>query len=119
MSEFLGIPDYDKRKDLITQKAMDIQKRHEVGFTDALYMVIIRYENQLTRPNDAWISVEDVLPEEEGYYLVAFNYGSGQMPYAVNPTRYWNGTIFVTMATVKHWMPLPTPPKQSREGEEG
>ncbi len=77
-------------------------------------------EKLITRPNDAkWISVEDELPKEEGYYLVAFNYGSGQMPCAVNPTRYWNGTNFVTMATVKHWMPLPEPPKQSSEGEEG
>ena len=96
--------------DIMHDRPLDI-----VGnLKDAIQMI-----KPVTRPNDAkWIRVEDELPKEEGYYLVAFNYGTGQMPFAVNPTRCWNGTNFVTMATVKHWMPLPTPPKQSSEGEE-
>lgn len=71
---------------------------------------------------DRWISVEERLPEENGYYLVKVC--SPHIPvraYEYKPDREWGGfdTLwkgydgsYVFDHFVTHWMPLPEPPKE-------
>ena len=81
-----------------------------------------------TRPNDAkWISVEDELPEKGKTVLIT----DGVLTYVAVLNRMngydfqiaddWEGVEFshnaINLEDVTHWMPLPTPPKQSSEGE--
>jgi hypothetical protein len=67
-----------------------------------------------------WISVEDALPEKEGYYLT---YRPEHTPedrivalYFFATEGTWEGTYFVASGLncptlkVTHWMPLPAPP---------
>ena len=76
----------------------------------------------LTPPNE-WVSVEEVLPEQEGSYLVATESG------AVTTARFYIGTGFPDgyyrkahwqrNRVVTHWMPLPAPPdRRPPDGEE-
>ena len=79
-----------------------------------------------TRPNDAkWISVEDE-PKKNGHYQIWDNgYGEGlfhdgEWKSTDRPAKNAMGVqcLRVTLHPT-HYMPLPTPPKQSSEGEEG
>jgi hypothetical protein len=56
-----------------------------------------------------WISVEERLPEESGWYLVNIF-----VPFDLdfmNLSHYSKGYGWNNPATVTHWMPLPEPPK--------
>jgi len=75
-----------------------------------------------TRPNDAkWISVEDELPKKDGMYLLSAKDEVGDEITIVEcwVENGWYDNNFYNIEGVTHWMPLPTPPKQSSEGEEG
>ena len=81
-------------------------------------------ESKLTRPNDAkWISVEDE-PKKNGHYQIWDNgYGEGffhdgEWKSTDRPAKNAMGVqcLRVTLHPT-HYMPLPTPPKQSSEGE--
>ena len=56
-----------------------------------------------------WISVEDRLPEETGPYLVYRK----ENPYPT--TRIWVAEYWDSKTTITHWMPLPDPPKETKE----
>ncbi len=81
-------------------------------------------EKELTRPNDAWISVEDE-PKENGHYQIWDNgYGegifrNGEWKSTDRPIKNAMGVqcLRITLHPT-HWQPLPAPPKQSSEGEE-
>ena len=66
-----------------------------------------------------WISVEDRLPEESGYYCVAIKDAtmSTKLYYGIrDKTWFGNDEEY----EVTHWQPLPKPPKMDGEdGEEG
>ncbi len=71
---------------------------------------------------DRWISVEERLPEENGFYLVKVE--SPHIPvraYEYKPDMGWDGNdrlwkgydgSYVFDHFVTHWMPLPEPPKE-------
>lgn len=81
-----------------------------------------------------WISVEDRLPDESGYYLVFYHEWSNgnflpvyedreirRMRFSKDKPRKWCMPICInkeceadTNRTVTHWMPLPKPPKKER-----
>ncbi len=78
-----------------------------------------------TRPNDAkWIRVDDELPgwnkmvlmyESGAYGGIRYGFwdiAGGFKQNSPNKTLQWE-----LVENITHWMPLPTPPKQSREGE--
>ena len=49
-----------------------------------------------------WISVEDSLPEKEGYYTVKFKDGTeDEKPFRIRPNQNIKG--FMTIDTVTHW----------------
>ena len=63
-----------------------------------------------------WISVEDRLPKESGYYLIVHNTMMGKIIisgaidrcfYEPDPNFGWEEV------NVTHWMPLPAPPKEN------
>ena len=68
-----------------------------------------------------WISVDERLPEESGYYLT-YNEGvTSALEYSVRH-KLFNATDDLPEAfskknsiTVSHWMPLPEPPKMKGE----
>jgi len=59
-----------------------------------------------------WISVEDRLPEQDGYYLVNV---LCELANGVYLAKFENGATFMwhpfSKADVTHWMPLPEPPE--------
>lgn len=75
----------------------------------------LRRENAKLRARvQEWISVEDRLPEEDGYYLCCIK--SSLFPDRVyidilecDKSSFEEGHIYTD--TVTHWMPLPEPPK--------
>jgi len=61
-----------------------------------------------------WISVEDRLPKEEGFYLVAYQYYEETLTVESDSYRqhYRDGMAWNQFKdNVKFWMPLPEPPK--------
>ena len=69
---------------------------------------------------DRWISVEERLPEENGFYLVKV--GSSYNPvrvYRYEPDEMFDGNLwrgndgsYMYKHFVTHWKPLPLPPKE-------
>lgn len=52
-----------------------------------------------------WISVDERLPEIEGYYKVRFEDGTeDEKPFRIRPSKKIYG--FMTMDKVTHWQPL-------------
>ena len=62
-----------------------------------------------------WISVEDRLPEKQGYYLV-YTEEDGVFSAEYNPKRercpWTDESEGYCDFPVTHWMPLPEPPKE-------
>lgn len=90
----------------------------EIGATEKAYSHMHELIKQHTATHVAkvlsqqWISVEDRLPEEAGYYVV---YDAGL--YEVNTYYYLDGffrerkgRLELDKEIVTHWQPLPTPP---------
>ena len=69
---------------------------------------LLNVNSLISQLENPWISVEDRLPDEFGDYLV---YGEGFIE-----SDYWNSTIdgFAFRDDATHWMPLPTPPKETQ-----
>jgi len=62
-----------------------------------------------------WISVEDRLPEGTAWVLV---HGGGTincMGYSKGEFKDWTDASAFNVATVTHWMPLPSPPAEQSE----
>lgn len=81
----------------------------EVGL-DALAMAISALEKT------KWISVEDMLPKDSGYYLVAYqDKYNGSISIAFDmyvkckAGEWWENDF---MRDVTHWMPLPLAPEE-------
>ena len=102
-----------------------LQKRH-LKANDKLTAQIDELQekyDKLTRPNDAWISVEDELPEMGRIVIIT----DGALSYCACRVEHdtWDYQIVddnmssnaIMAKNVIGWQPLPTPPKQS-EGSE-
>ena len=95
------------------------------GYDEDWVALVLEFaQNELnTRPNDAWIRVEDE-PKENGHYQIWDNgYGegifrNGEWKSTDRPIKNAMGVqcLRVTLHPT-HYMPLPTPPKQLSEGE--
>jgi len=55
-----------------------------------------------------WISVEDQMPNEKGYYLGVAKSGHGRAYVGIWP---WSGKSFGNLIRLTHWQPLPEPPR--------
>lgn len=62
-----------------------------------------------------WISVKDRLPEDGQQVLTHKNGICDVQTYEARRNGWISGCWFWSMATVTHWMPLPTPPKEDAE----
>ena len=61
-----------------------------------------------------WVSVNDMLPEESGMYIVTANDGHAQRVSFVlwqKKNRMWSLTGARSYWRVTHWQPMPQPPK--------
>ena len=69
-----------------------------------------------------WIPGSARLPEKAGFYLVATPRGIEIMEFSSGDKRYRETPCFVSEALgkvsgyVTHWMPLPEPPKEDKNG---
>ncbi len=64
-----------------------------------------------------WISVEDRLPDEHKsviVYVTRFNYYSDYVDMSFRQDGEWKSNTGYWKA-ITHWMPLPPPPKESKE----
>ncbi len=69
-----------------------------------------------------WISIKDRLPDENGVYLVHTNYGDMTFAAYQDDWEIWpsgfvlaSNTLGSPRGYLTHWMPLPEPPKQTRQ----
>ena len=71
-----------------------------------------------------WISVEDRLPEKEGYYIVTEKNANGKIYVTQRGLLYWaNGPSWcmswqerdIEKIKVTHWISLPTPPTEKED----
>ena len=60
-----------------------------------------------------WISVEDRLPEETGYYLIFCHAGEKMFPKQKIDYFIENKQGWLHSSNITHWMPLPAPPKEN------
>ena len=81
---------------------------------DLMIQELRRENTELKARVPKWISVDDRLPEEDGYYLCCIK--SSLFPDRVyidilecDKGSFEEGHIYTD--TVTHWMPLPTPPE--------
>lgn len=93
-----------------------LDREFSIEYAQALVLSIAELER------DRWISVEERLPEENGYYLVKVC--SPHIPvraYEYKPDREWDDNdklwkgydgSYVFDHFVTHWRPLPEPPKE-------
>jgi len=62
-------------------------------------------------PGIGWVSVDDVLPEEDTDVMVWNGCGMEIAAYTTNPAKRWY-TYTGQKVFVEYWMPLPEPPKE-------
>lgn len=74
---------------------------------------------EIAAVQNEWISVEDRLPEEDGFYIVAFRTGGKYFSHFnngifrnVHSHQEYGVTAFGDDLTVTYWMPLPQPPER-------
>ena len=103
----------EKLVELLQSAPADIMGNHGVG---ALADHLIA--NGVTVQE--WISVKDRLPEDRGYYLVAYRDKYNESISVAYDAyvkcsfgEWWGGefTHDISKRVVTHWMPLPEPPK--------
>lgn len=60
--------------------------------------------------NKKWISIKEILPEKEGYYLCTYIFDNHRFYYDL----WFHEDIqrFATIDNITHWMPLPEPPDE-------
>ena len=63
---------------------------------------------------DAWISVNDMLPERKAEVLFYTTVPSYEVGYF--DVVEWRGDVWFMCDEVTHWMPLPKPPKGESNG---
>jgi hypothetical protein len=78
------------------------QYNHPSKWSDTYYGFIDGAKWADSHP--AWVSVEDELPRETGWYLVATPTLNSKIDVAL-----WDGK-WRRLVTITHWMPLPQPP---------
>lgn len=61
---------------------------------------------QIAPAVNRWISVEDALPEQSGFYLAYFTFKDGT--HAIDIAYINTGCC---LGSITHWMPLPEPPE--------
>ena len=93
----------------------DLIKAYDKGYADCL-----------AASKQEWISVDERLPEEDGWYNTYTNAtgkSKGVIPQRLetatirgNKTRRWMHHARLSPWNVTHWMPLPEPPKEG-DGE--
>lgn len=82
---------------------------------DSMSAADVVEQEQESKPLKGWISVQDRLPEESGYYLVftdigriaLLSYSKKYQAFNAHDDSYSEEYVI----TVTHWMPLPNPPK--------
>lgn len=71
-----------------------------------------------------WISVEERLPETQWSVIIALKRDGGGIRIAIGSRAHWTphryyidgGTCAIDADRVTHWMPLPAPPEDEKEG---
>lgn len=65
-----------------------------------------------------WVSVDERLPEDEGFYITAFSKGevghNMYMTFADGRGKWYQNSE--DTGPVTHWMPYPRPPKEANDG---
>ena len=106
MSEFINL--------LAIKEAMCVAEKFSPDRTSALgeaiFIIVEAYEQGLLKEADNWISVEERLPERDGYYIVNSAYGVHILGYE-NTEDIWSDENEIPYI-VYHWQPLPEPPKE-------
>lgn len=82
---------------------MDLVRRGWEQFFEELWQLHLKTQ---------WISVEDELPEELGWYLI---YGASHNASYWYDVCYWDGNRWWrNVYNITHWMPIPQPPRGIR-----
>lgn len=108
MAEYV---DKQKARDLFQQKCYNVSDRInsvEVGmFVEGIMQVLDEATAADVQPVDRWISVEDRLPEEIGYYLVVIG---NEMLVSIDIAEY-SENRWHKHDKVLYWQPLPDYPE--------
>ena len=84
-----------KEFSVLVNKQRRTMSAYEIGFIEGA---------EWADSHPAWVSVEDELPKETGWYLVATPTLNSKIDVAL-----WDGK-WRRLVTITHWMPLPQPP---------
>ena len=66
--------------------------------------------------SDKWISVEDRLPDETDYYIVAWRLFKHKLSVRTAYFIAGDGWEWKAGEVITHWMPLPEPPSDEKKG---
>lgn len=97
------------------QKRVDVEKAFSDAWEENANECRVRFQKLLaTFPK--WISVNERLPEKEGYYITAFRFGDvGSnvfMRFNDGEGKWYQNSK--DTGEVTHWMNLPEPPKEDK-----
>lgn len=70
----------------------------------------LREAADLLQSVSEWISVKDKLPEDDGHYMCALTFE------IIVINTWYEGKWVADSEYVTHWMPLPEPPTENKEG---
>lgn len=109
---------YDVAAEIQTALGLDFHPK----FLECANNICLRLGDKASKTVEGWISVEDRLPEEDRKYseevlcITPYNYYIGRT-ISGNWTDYCNRNIGIDNIT--HWQPLPEPPANELNKEEG
>lgn len=64
-------------------------------------------------PDNSWISVDDKLPESDGFYLAWYTFKDGRHALDI----FYFDTDSPISNTITHWQHLPEPPKEDKDDQ--